>query len=201
MSFYKTMPLYFYREKMGNYAKAVQMFQKQLMEVVLESLGLNPTYIQDEVEKGSQVLVANCYPACPEPEVTLGMPPHSDYGSITILLQSSLGLQVMDHNKNWLSVPVVEGSLIVQLGDQIEVMSNGQYKSVIHRATVNSEKKRFSIACLHSLALNKKMGPAEKLVDKEHPASYKEFSFKDFLEYISNNDIMGGRFIDTLKKK
>ena len=185
---------------MGNYAKAVQMLQKQLMEVVLESLGLNPTYIQDEVEKGSQVLVANCYPACPEPEVTLGMPPHSDYGSITILLQSSLGLQVMDHNKNWLSVPVVEGSLIVQLGDQIEVMSNGQYKSVIHRATVNSEKKRFSIACLHSLALNKKMGPAEKLVDKEHPASYKEFSFKDFLEYISNNDIMGERFIDTLKK-
>lgn len=190
------------REKMGIYAKAVQVLQKQLMEIVLKSLGLNPNYLQDEVESGSQVLAVNCYPACPEPELALGMPPHSDFGSLTILLQTCPGLQVMDHKNKWLSVPVVEDSLIVQFGDQMEVMSNGQYKSVIHRVTVNSEKKRFSIASLHSLGLEKKMGPAEKLVDKEHPASYDEFSFKDFLDYISNNDIMTGRrFIDTLKRK
>lgn len=201
ISSYETMLFYFRREKMGNYARVVQVLQKQLMEVVLEILGLNPNYLQNEIEKGSQVFVANCYPECPEPDVTLGTPPHSDYGSITILLQRSLGLQVMDHNKNWLSVPVVEGALIVQLGDQMEVMSNGKYKSVMHRATVNSHKKRLSIASLHSLALEKKIGPAENLLDKEHPASYKEFSFKDYLNYISNNDILKGeRFIDTLKK-
>jgi isopenicillin N synthase-like dioxygenase len=71
---------------MGNYAKAVQVLQKQLMEVVLESLGLNPNYLQDEVESGSQVLAVNYYPACPEPEITLGMPPHFDFGTLTILL-------------------------------------------------------------------------------------------------------------------
>ncbi|XP_040992616.1 flavanone 3-dioxygenase 3-like [Juglans microcarpa x Juglans regia] len=190
-----------YREKMGNYAEAVQVLQKQLMEVVLESLGLNPNYLQDDVENGSQVLAVNCYPACPQPKLTLGMPPHSDYGSLTILLQSCPGLQVKDHNKNWLSVPAVEEGLIVQFGDQMEVMSNGQYKSVIHRATVSLEKKRFSIASLHSFAMDKKLGPAEKLVDLEHPAFYKEFSFKDFLDYFSNNDVINGqRFIDTLKK-
>lgn len=177
---------------MGNYARVVQVLQKQLMEVVLEILGLNPNYLQNEIEKGSQVFVANCYPECPEPDVTLGTPPHSDYGSITILLQSSLGLQVMDHNKNCLSVPVVEGALIVQLGDQMEVMSNGKYKSVMHRATVNSHKKRLSIASLHSLALEKKIGPAENLLDKEHPASYKEFSFKDYLNYISKQWYLEG---------
>jgi isopenicillin N synthase-like dioxygenase len=109
----------------------------------------------------------------------------------------------MDHqNNNGLSVPLVEDALIVQFGDQMEVMSNGQYKSVVHRVTVSSEKKRFSIASLHSLGcLEKKMGPAKKLVDQKHPASYKEFSFKDFMDYFSNNDIMTGpRFIDTLKK-
>jgi isopenicillin N synthase-like dioxygenase len=188
---------------MGNYAKAVQVLQKQLMEVVLESLGLNPNYLQDEVESGSQVLAVNFYPACPEPELTLGMPPHSYFGSLTILLQTCPGLQVMDHrNNNRLSVPLVEDALIVQFGDQMEVMSNGQCKSVVHRVTVSSEKKRFSIASLHSLGcLEKKMGPAEKIVDQEHPASYEEFSFKDFMDYFSNNDIMTGpRFIDTLKK-
>ncbi|XP_021598794.1 flavanone 3-dioxygenase 3 [Manihot esculenta] len=189
-----------YREKMAKYATAVQNLQKQLMRVVLESLGLNPNYLQNEIEEGSQVMTMNCYPACPEPQLTLGMPPHSDYGSLTILLQSCTGLQIMDQNKNWIPVPVIEGALLVQLGDQVEVMSNGQYKSVVHQATVSPQRKRFSIASLHSLAINKKVGPAPELVDEKHPTSYKEFSFSDFLDYISNNDILDGRFIDTLKK-
>ncbi|KAL6289914.1 hypothetical protein ACE6H2_007424 [Prunus campanulata] len=188
------------REKMGNYAKAVQVLQEQIMELVIESLGLNPKYLQEEVESGSQLVAVNCYPACPEPELALGMPPHSDYGSITILLQSCPGLQVKDQNSNWQSVPAIEGALLVQLGDQMEVLSNGHYKSVLHRATVSAEKTRLSIASLHSLSLDKKVGPAPMLVDKQHPESYKEFSFRDFLDFIANNDIVKGRFIDTLKQ-
>ena len=56
ISSYETMLFYFRREKMGNYARVVQVLQKQLMEVVLEILGLNPNYLQNEIEKGSQVL-------------------------------------------------------------------------------------------------------------------------------------------------
>jgi len=109
---------------------------------------------EEEIEEGSQVMAVNCYPACPEPEMALGMPPHSDFSSLTILLQSSKGLQIMDCNKNWVCVPYIEGALIVQLGDQVEVMSNGIYKSVIHRVTVNKEVKRLSFASLHSLPMN-----------------------------------------------
>lgn len=144
-------------------------------------------------------MAVNCYPACPEPEITLGMPPHSDFGSLTILLQSSQGLQIMDSNKNWISVPYIEGALLVQLGDQVEVMSNGIYKSVIHRVTVNKYYKRLSFASLHSLPLHKKISPAPELVGNNAPA-YGEFSFNDFLDYISSNDCVQQRFIDTLKK-
>lgn len=186
---------------MGNYAKAVQALQQQIMELVIESLGLNPNYLDEEVENGSQVIAVNCYPKCPEPELALGMPPHSDYGFITILLQSCPGLQIMDQNKNWVSVPDTEGALLVQMGDQMEVLSNGQYKSVVHRVTVSDDKNRLSIASLHSLGLDKKIAPAPLLVDNEHPKSYKEFSFRDFLDYITSNDIIKGiRFIDTLKE-
>ncbi|KAG2284981.1 hypothetical protein Bca52824_044585 [Brassica carinata] len=145
-------------------------------------------------------MAVNCYPACPEPEVTLGMPPHSDFGSLTILLQSSQGLQIMDSNKNWVNVPYIEGALIVQLGDQVEVMSNGIYKSVIHRVTVNKDYKRLSFASLHSLPLHKKISPAPELIDVNNAPAYGKFSFNDFLDYISSNDCVHQRFIDTLKK-
>ncbi|KAG5008135.1 hypothetical protein JHK82_026068 [Glycine max] len=92
-------------------------------------------------------------------------------------------------------------ALVVQLGDQMEVMSNGQYKSVIHRATVNGDDKRFSIVSLHSFAMDRKMGPALELVNDQHPKSYKEFCFREFLDFISGNDITKGRFLDTLKMK
>ena len=185
---------------MGKYAEATHLLHKQLLEAISESLGLEKNYLQEQTEEGSQVIAVNCYPACPEPEVTLGMPPHSDFGSLTILLQSSEGLQIMDANKNWVCVPYIEGALIVQLGDQVEVMSNGVYKSVVHRVTVNKDVNRLSFASLHSLPMNKKISPAPQLVNEEKPAAYGDFSFNDFLEYISRNDLTKQRFIDTVKK-
>ncbi|KAI4354688.1 hypothetical protein L6164_003535 [Bauhinia variegata] len=190
-----------YREKMGKYSKAIQELQKQLMGIIFESLGLNPNFLQEEIEKGQQTLAVNCYPACPEPGQTLGIPPHSDFASVTILLQTRSGLEIKDHNNNWVPVPCVDGALIVQIGDQLEVLSNGQYKSVIHRATVNAQEKRFSIASLHSFGLETKAGPVAELVNEEHPRAYKELSFREFLDFISCNDVATGRFLDTLKMK
>lgn len=185
---------------MGKYSEATHVLHKQLMEAISESLGLEKSYLQEEIEEGSQVMAVNCYPACPEPEIALGMPPHSDFSSLTILLQSSQGLQIKDKNNNWVCVPYIEGALIVQLGDQVEVMSNGVYKSVVHRVTVNKDVNRLSFASLHSLPMNKKISPAPQLVNEEKPAAYGDFSFNDFLEYISRNDLTKQRFIDTVKK-
>ncbi|XP_071686567.1 flavanone 3-dioxygenase 3-like [Rutidosis leptorrhynchoides] len=188
-----------YKEKMGSYAKAAHILQKQLMELVLESLGLNMNYLHDDIEHGSQVIAVNCYPSCPEPDLALGMPPHTDYGTMTILNQNQQGLEIMDHDKKWHSVPYVEGALIVQLGDQLEVMSNGRYKSTPHRAILNMQKKRISIASLHSMQLDKKVGPAPELVDEQHPVAYKEGSFGGFLDFISVKSLSEGKYIDTLK--
>ncbi|KAL1562092.1 hypothetical protein AAHA92_04710 [Salvia divinorum] len=189
-----------YKKKMGNYAKAVLLLHTKLMQIIFESLGLRSDYLQNDVEQGSQVLAVNCYPACPEPNLALGLPRHSDYGLLTIILQNQEGLEVMGNNEKWQPVTVINEALVVQLGDQMEVLSNGRYKSIVHRATLNSEKKRLSIASLHSLAINKKIAPAPDLVDEGHPSSYKEGSFEDFLKFLSDNDILEGRYIDTLRQ-
>ncbi|KAI3458366.1 hypothetical protein Pfo_015029 [Paulownia fortunei] len=190
-----------YREKMGEYAVAVQKLAVKIMGAITESLGLGPTYLRSKLDDGVQVMAVNCYPPCPQPELTLGLPPHSDYSCLTIVLQDSSGLQILDsEDKSWKAIPVIHGALQVHVGDHLEVLSNGRYKSVVHKVTVNSEKTRISIASLHSLGLDVKMEAARELVDEDHPNGYRESSFRDFLNFISKNDIgEGASFLNTLK--
>ncbi|KAM3323085.1 flavanone 3-dioxygenase 3-like [Capsicum chacoense] len=188
-----------YKKNMGNYTTAAQKLQEELMQVIFESLGLNGNYLQEDIAEGSQVMAVNCYPACPEPDLTLGLPPHTDYGMVSIILQNHQGLQIMDRGEKWHSVPLIKGALVVLLGDHMEVLSNGIYKSVVHRVTVNTEKRRISIVSLHSLALGKKVRPASALVNEQNILSYKEGSFSDFLDFISGEDIVKEKYIDKLK--
>ncbi|KAK6131830.1 hypothetical protein DH2020_034426 [Rehmannia glutinosa] len=189
------------RQKMGEYAVAVQKLAVKIMEAITESLGLGPTYLTSKLDDGMQVLAVNCYPPCPQPELSLGLPPHSDYSCLTIVLQDSPGLQILDfEDKTWKAVPAMQGVLQVHVGDHLEVLSNGKYESVVHKVTLNSEKTRFSIVSLHSLGMDVKMEAAKELVDEDHPNGYRESSFRDFLNFISKNDIgEGSSFLNTLK--
>lgn len=123
-----------HRETVVNYSKSTNFLYLMMMEAVLESLGLmkttkssstekidTKTSSLEEFEDGSQLIVVNCYPACPEPELTLGMPPHSDYGILTLLLQDQVeGLQIQ-HQGKWVTVEPLPNSFIVNVGDHLEV--------------------------------------------------------------------------------
>ncbi|KAE8675528.1 putative Blue copper protein precursor [Hibiscus syriacus] len=150
----------------------------------------------------TRLTTVNCYPPCPEPNTALGLPPHSDYSCLTIVLQNSTDFEILDTEDggNWTVVPEIRGTLQVHVGDHFEVLSNGIYKSAVHRATLNSESTRISIASLHSLGMDDKMEAAAELVDEQNPRRYRESSFKDFLDFLASDDIVDGkRFIDTLR--
>lgn len=106
-----------------NYSKQTRLLYVMLIEAILESLGIvkEGKIGFEEFEEGSQLLVVNCYPACPEPELTLGMPPHSDYGLLTLLLQDEVkGLEI-HYNGKWETVHPIPNSFVVNVGDHLEV--------------------------------------------------------------------------------
>ncbi|KAF8675236.1 hypothetical protein HU200_047907 [Digitaria exilis] len=163
---------------------------RELMEAALEALGIGELAAGEvlaDCDAGSQMLMVNCFPACPEPELTLGMPPHSDYGFLTVLLQDQVnGLEIL-HEDKWVLVDPLPGSLVVNIGDHFEIYSNGRYKSVLHRVRVNSTRPRISVASLHSLPPARVIGPAPELVDDEkNPRRYMDTDFATFVDYLSS---------------
>ncbi|KAI3945024.1 hypothetical protein MKW92_005597 [Papaver armeniacum] len=102
-------------------------------------------------EGGTQRMRMTYYPPCPQPKHVIGLTPHSDPDGLTILLQLNEvdGLQIRKE-KIWVPVKPLSNAFIVNIGDILEIMSNGIYRSVEHRATVNSTKERLSVATFHS---------------------------------------------------
>lgn len=75
-------------------------------------------------EKDTMFLRLNYYPTCPMPDHVLGVKPHADGSSITFLLQDKEvgGLQILKDN-HWFKVPIIPDALVINVGDQIEVMN------------------------------------------------------------------------------
>lgn len=130
------------REVVASYAENTKHLFLTIMEAILESLGImeeeakendnnnNNNNIMKELDNGSQMLVTNFYPPCPEPDLTLGMHPHSDYGFLTLLLQDEVeGLQIQYQDK-WLTVQPIPNAFVVNIGDHLEVIYTIYFKNI-----------------------------------------------------------------------
>jgi isopenicillin N synthase-like dioxygenase len=91
-----------------------------LLELLSEALGLNPNHLNDIDCSEGLALVCHYYPACPQPELTIGASKHADNAFLVVLLQDHTGgLQVL-HQDKWVDVPPVPGALVVNIGDLLQ---------------------------------------------------------------------------------
>lgn len=113
-----------YRAISDEYAHKTREIYIELLRAIWESLDLDVSFMEESLELKSsrQTLVGNLYPPCPQPELALGLPPHSDPCLVTLLMQNKgyNGLQVL-HNGKWIVIQLVPRSLLYLTGDIIEV--------------------------------------------------------------------------------
>ncbi|XP_024544746.1 probable 2-oxoglutarate-dependent dioxygenase ANS [Selaginella moellendorffii] len=161
------------REVTKNYVKHMQILGKKLLMVMSKALGLHENKLQETYSNEEMIVQLNYYPPCPDPEPALGLNPHSDSGGITILWQDQVGgLQIQKEGK-WYNVKCNSNALIVNVGDQVEIMTNGIFKSVIHRAIVNRNLYRMSMAFFFNPCAQATIAPIQELLDNQNPAQYK----------------------------
>lgn len=193
------LPLPF-REDLEEYLAELEKLATAIFNQMAKALGMKKEDMNMVFEEGRQSIRMNYYPPCPQPELVMGLCPHSDASGLTILLQASEveGLQVRKDGA-WIPVVPLPDAFIVNVGDSLEIVTNGIYKSVEHRATVNKEKERVSIAAFHSPKPGGNLGPAPSLITPESPPKFRTISLTDFVRGFLSRQLVGKSYLDSMK--
>ncbi|KAK4759835.1 hypothetical protein SAY87_022966 [Trapa incisa] len=150
--------------------------------------------------RGKVTLIArfNYYPQCPRPELVYGLKPHADGSAIIVVLPDREvgGLQFLKDD-NWVKIPIIPHALLINVGDQVEIMSNGVFKSPMHRVIPSSDHGRISLAMFCAPDAEEEIGPVSELVDESRPRLYK--NVKDYPKIYFHHYQQGKRPIDAVK--
>ncbi|KAJ3677052.1 hypothetical protein LUZ60_002776 [Juncus effusus] len=173
-----------YRSVMKQFALELENLAERLLDLLCENLGLEKEYLKNAFcgSKGPTfgTKVSN-YPPCPRPDLVKGLRAHTDAGGIILLFQDDRvsGLQLLKDGE-WVDVPPMRHSIVVNIGDQLEVITNGKYKSVEHRVIAQRDGNRMSIASFYNPGSDAVIFPAPALVEKKKD-TYPRFVFEDYM--------------------
>ena len=107
-----------------------------------------------------------------------GVNAHTDSGALTLLLQDdNAGLEVF-RDGQWYGVS--GGSLVVNLGDVLQVWSNDRYTAPLHRVVASSRRERLSVPFFFNPSFDTVYQPLETTVDHKHPPAYRPISWEEF---------------------
>ena len=103
------------------------------------------------------------YPHDPDAADAPGIGAHTDYELITLLRPTSPGLEVLNGAGDWIDVPPRGDALVVNIGDMLELWSNGRFVATSHRVrTVTEERYSFPLFC--TLDYHTVLGPLPRLL-------------------------------------
>ncbi|XP_021760186.1 1-aminocyclopropane-1-carboxylate oxidase homolog 1-like [Chenopodium quinoa] len=184
------------KDVMLEFIDRIHMLGNRILMIISIGLGIEPDCLGNMAKgKKSWAIANNYYPACPQPELTLGTTAHIDTSFITILLQDNIGgLQVLHDNK-WVNIEPVTGGLIVNFGSILQMITNDVIKAACHRVIAKSVGPRISIAFFFSgiMTSEKILGPIKELTSKENPPIYRNFSIEEAIINLFSNslDVVG----------
>jgi isopenicillin N synthase-like dioxygenase len=122
------------------------------------------------------------YPGCPETisddtETDVGIGSHTDIQCVTLLWQDmSGGLQVLSASDEWLDARPIPGTIVVNIGDFLQRLSNNRFKSTVHRVYNRQTTSRYSMPFFLGFNPDSVCKVVPSCVDEDHPALYEPIS-------------------------
>ncbi|KAF6160019.1 hypothetical protein GIB67_033103 [Kingdonia uniflora] len=160
-----------------------------LVESILnDCLGLPPNFLKEfNHDRSGDFLVALRYFPTNDARCS-GLSAHEDGNCFTFVFQDVVGLEFLKDGV-WIPAIPIEGGLVVNVGDIIQVLSNNKFKSATHRVIRQEVKSRHSFAYYRNLEGEKWVEPLPKFTEEiGEAAKYRGFFYKDFAAMKMKSD-------------
>ena len=169
---------------------ALDTFGLDILQAIAMHLKLPPDFFNDKVQEGNSILRLLHYPPQtePPPEGSVRAGAHEDINVITLLLGAEEGgLEVLHRNGQWLPVNPPPGSLVVNIGDMLQRLTNDVLPSTTHRVVnpkpERSRFPRYSTPFFLHFNPNYAITTLPGTISAERPNRYPEpLKAQDFLE-------------------
>ncbi|NJB35701.1 isopenicillin N synthase family dioxygenase [Croceivirga sp. JEA036] len=160
---------------------------KYVLRALALHLGLKETYFDDYIKNGNSILRPIHYPPIKEePKNAVRAAAHGDINLITLLMGAhGKGLQVKDHEGNWVDAIAQEDELMINVGDMLSRLSNNKLKSTIHQV-VNPPRElwgtsRYSIPFFMHPVSDMPLNCLENCIDENHPKQFEDITAGAYL--------------------
>jgi len=133
---------------MESYYEAATGLSLTLQHAFSLALGQPADFFQRLFQQQSSLLKLNHYPPQDNPTTVsnIGVVPHSDSGGFTILWQDENGgLEIESKSGEWVEAPPIPGTFTINLGNTMQIWTNGEFSSTPHRVINRSGADRYSI--------------------------------------------------------
>lgn len=161
-----------FKDNINAYYQAVLGLSLALFKGFALALGLpEDTFAKNVSTPPSQLRLIH-YPCNPDAPVDRpGIGAHTDYECFTILLPTAPGLEVLNGAGDWVDVPPLDGAFVINIGDMLQVLSNGTYVATSHRVRkVGVERYAFPMFC--ACDYDTVIEPVAQLCSEERPAGF-----------------------------
>jgi isopenicillin N synthase-like dioxygenase len=154
-----------FRETVLDYLAAMTQLGHLLMEGIALSLGMEASYFADRYTQDPLILFRIFhYPpetSLPTEEPRWGVGEHTDYGLLTILKQDDSGGLEVRSGSGWIAAPPIASSFVCNIGDMLDRITGGRYRSTPHRVRSSARRGRLSFPFFFDPNFNAEMQPIE----------------------------------------
>lgn len=81
----------------------------------------------------------------------------------------------------------------------LQILTNGIYRSIEHRATVNTGKERVSLATFYNPKIDGEVGPAPSLITPQTPPLFRRIGVADYFKGYFSRELSGKSYVDVMR--
>ena len=151
-----------------DYYRAVFALGRVLLRGFAMAIGEEPTFFDQYVTKPPSQLRLIHYPFDSSAEDRPGIGAHTDYECFTLLRATCPGLEVMNGAGEWIDAPPVPGAYVVNIGDMMEIWTNGEFTATSHRVR-KVPAERYSFPLFFAADYHTVVAPLPRYVSGDAP--------------------------------